>query len=149
VKARVKVNVSQWAWGDGDESHALAGGTHTLEGKALSKDFARALAAAAAADPGTLEIVSSDDAFKSAVKAEVESDHESAKVLAKAQENGSWYESNLVSQIANFEGLAAEARAMSEGAEGGRKEELEGAAVRAEHARRQAEEALASTRGEA
>nr|MBA3402302.1 hypothetical protein [Actinomycetota bacterium] len=88
MKLRVKVNVSKWAWGDGDESNVLLGGTHTLEGNDLSKDFVQALAAAAEADPGTIEILSSDDAAKKAMSGGVESDSDSLKALAKAQEDG-------------------------------------------------------------
>lgn len=132
MKLRVKVNVSQWAWGDGDESHVLPGGTHSLEGKDLSADFAVALAAAAAAG-SDIEILSSDDAFKTAAKSAVESDFDSAKALTKAQGDGTWHESNLVSQIANFEGMATVARSLAE---------HEGAVVRAEHAKAQAESLL-------
>lgn len=147
MKARVKVNVSQWAWGDGDESHVLPGGTHSLEG--ISKDFAGALAAAAAADPGTIEILSSDDAFKSATKAAVESEANSRKTLASVVVDGLWYPSNLEAQIANFEGIAAEARASLADAEGSRRSELEGVIVRAEHSKKEAADALAALGGEA
>ncbi len=142
MKLKVKVNVSQWAWGDGDESHVLAGGTHTLEG--MSKDFVGALGAAAAADPGSIEILSADDAAKKAM-AGVESDADSLKSLAKAQEDGSWYESNLEAQVALFDGVEAEAKANIDAELPG---EWEGVIVRAQHGREQALAALAEIRGE-
>ncbi len=146
MKLRVKVNVSQWAWGDGDESHVLAGGTHSLpsDDVALSKDFVQALAAAAAADPGSIEILSSDDAAKKAMGG-VESDADSLKALAKAQEDGSWYESNLEAQVALFDGVEAEAKANIDAELPG---EWEGVIVRAQHGREQALAALAEIRGE-
>ncbi len=147
MKMRVKVNVSQWAWGDGDESHVLAGGTHSLpsDDVALSKDFVQAIAAAAAADPGSIEILSSDDAAKKAMSAGVESEADSLKALAKAQEDGSWHESNLEAQVALFDGVEAEAKANLEDELPG---EWQGVIVRAQHGREQALAALAEIRGE-
>jgi len=146
MKLRVKVNVSQWAWGDGDESHVLAGGTHSLpsDDVALSKDFVQAIAVAAAADPGSIEILSADDAAKKAM-AGVESDADSLKALAKAQEDGSWYESNLEAQVALFDGVEAEAKANLEGDLPG---EWKGVIARAQHGREQALAALATIKGE-
>ncbi len=147
MKLKVKVNVSKWAWGDGDESHALAGGTHSLpsDDVALSKDFVQALAAAAAADPGSIEILSSDDAAKKAMSGGVESESDSLKALEKAQADGSWYESNLVAQVALFDGVEAEAKANLEDELPG---EWEGVIVRAQHGRNEALAALAEIRGE-
>ncbi len=148
MKLRVKVNVSQWAWGDGDESHVLPGGTHTLEG--VSKDFAQALAAAAEADPGSIEILSSDDAAKKAMSGGVESNADSLKALAKAQEDGSWYESNLEAQVALFDGVEAEAKASLEGSDDtARRSKWQGVIVRAQHGRDEALAALTAIRGEA
>ena len=146
MKLRVKVNVSQWAWGDGDESHVLPGGTHSLpsDDGALTKDFVQAIAAASEADPGSIEILSSDDAAKKAM-AGVESDADSLKALAKAQEDGSWYESNLEAQVALFDGVEAEAKTNIDAELPG---EWQGVIVRAQHGREQALAALAEIRGE-
>lgn len=148
MKLRVKVNVSQWAWGDGDESHVLPGGTHNLpsDDVALTKDFVQALAAAAEADPGSIEILSSDDAAKKAMRGGVESNADSLKALEKAQEDGSWYESNLEAQVALFEGVEAEAKASLESSDDTAK--WDGVIVRAQHGREQALAALAEIRGE-
>ncbi len=149
MKLRVKVNVSQWAWGDGDESHVLPGGTHSLpsDDGALTKDFVQAIAAAADADPGSIEILSSDDAAKKAMSGTVESDADSLKALTKAQEDGSWYESNLEAQVALFDGVEAEAKTSLEGSDDTAK--WEGVIVRAQHGRNEALAALAAIRGEA
>jgi len=148
MKMKVKVNVSKWAWGDGDESHVLLGGTHNLpsDDVALSKDFVQAIAVAAEADPGTIEILSSDDAAKKAMSGGVESDADSLKALEKAQEDGSWYESNLEAQVALFVGVEAEAKANLKAELPG---EWQGVLIRAQHARNEALTALAAIRGEA
>lgn len=137
MKLAVEVKISQWAWGDGDESHVLSGGLHSLSD--ASKDFVAALAAAAAGDPSVIEIVSADDAAKKTIAGAVESDKDSLKALDAAVKSGAWHEGNLESAIAAEKGKLEAALEAGD----------EAAARAADFRMAQAADALLAVRGEA
>lgn len=101
ARLRIRVTDALWAYGD----LVLPAGEHDLD--RLDDDQIAAIGAAVAS-PAGIELVEADQAAQRKLAKAVETEEQSLKALAAAQESGAWHDGNLLAHEAAVAALGGD-----------------------------------------